>query len=96
MHCLLSTICPAQSLIIFYYCRFIYVPAPHTADVVAEVLHEVLLDWHIERNLSTTTLDICSVNDNIMKTMIGTEGDDLAKNKAAIEGKLPLCSCMLM
>jgi hypothetical protein len=27
--------------------------------------------------------------------MIGTEGDDLAKNKAAIEGKLPLCSCML-
>ena len=95
MHCLLSTICPAQSLIIFYYCRFIYVPAPHTADVVAEVLHEVLLDWHIERNLSTITLDNCSVNDNVMKTMIGTEGDDLAKNKAAIEGKLPLRSCML-
>jgi len=27
--------------------------------------------------------------------MIGTDGDDLAKNKAAIEGKLPLHSCML-
>ena len=30
-----------------------------------------------------------------MKTMIGTDGDDLSKNKAAIEGKLPLRSCML-
>ena len=27
--------------------------------------------------------------------MIGTDGDNLAKNKAAIEGKLPLRSCML-
>jgi hypothetical protein len=27
--------------------------------------------------------------------MIGSDGDDLAKNKAAIEGKLPLSSCML-
>jgi hypothetical protein len=30
-----------------------------------------------------------------MNTLIGTDGDDLAKNKAAIEGKLPLRSCML-
>ena len=45
--------------------------------------------------MSTITLDNCSVNDNMMKTMIGADGDDLAKNKAAIEGKLPLCSCML-
>jgi hypothetical protein len=74
---------------------FIYVLASHTADVIAEVLHEVLLDWHIERNMSTITFDNCSVNDNVMKTMIGTEGDDFAKNKAAIEGKLPLRSCML-
>ena len=81
--------------IIFYCCWFIYVPAPHTAEVIAEVLHEVLLDWHIERNLSTITLDNCSVNDSLMKTLIGTDGDDLVKNKAAVEGKLPLLSCML-
>ena len=31
----------------------------------------------------------------MMKTVIGTNGDDLTKNKAAIEGKLPLHSCML-
>ncbi|XP_066347675.1 zinc finger BED domain-containing protein RICESLEEPER 2-like [Miscanthus floridulus] len=65
--------------------RFIYVLAPHTTEVIAEVLHEVLLDWHIERNLSTITLDNCSVNDNLMKTMIGSDGDDLAKNKAVVE-----------
>ena len=78
-----------------YCCRFIYVPAPHIAEVITDVLHEVLLDWHIERNLSTITLDNCNVNKNLMKNMIGTDGDHLAKNKAAMEGKLPLPSCML-
>ena len=87
--------CPPQSLIIFFCCRFIYVPAPHTTEVIIDVFHEVLLDWHIERNLSTITLDNCSVNDNLMKNMIGTDGDDLAKNKTTMEGKLPLPSCML-
>ena len=66
---------------IFFCCRFIYVPAPHTAEVIIDVFHEVLLDWHIERNMSTKTLDNCSVNDNLMNNMIGTDGDDLAKNK---------------
>ena len=74
-------------LMIFYCCRFIYVPAPHTTEVMTDVLHEVLLDWHIERNLSAITLNNCSVNDKLMKDMIGTDGDDLAKSKAAIEGK---------
>ena len=39
--------------------------------------------------MSTITLDNYSVNDNLMKNMIGTAGDDLAKNKAAMEGKFP-------
>jgi hypothetical protein len=29
-----------------------------------------------------------------MKNMTGTNGDDLAKNKAAMESKLPLLACM--
>ncbi|RLN13151.1 hypothetical protein C2845_PM09G17750 [Panicum miliaceum] len=32
--------------------RFIYVPAPHTAEVVVDVLHEVLVDCHLERKIS--------------------------------------------
>jgi len=80
---------------LYFFCRFIYVPAPHTAEVITDVLHEVLLDWHIERNLSTITLDNCSINDNLVKQMIGTTNDDLAKNMAVMQGKLPLSSCML-
>lgn len=40
-----------------YFCRFIYVPAPHTAEVIADVLHEVLVDCHLERKVSTVTPD---------------------------------------
>ncbi|WVZ63895.1 LOW QUALITY PROTEIN: hypothetical protein U9M48_013489 [Paspalum notatum var. saurae] len=80
--------------------RFIYVPAPHTTEVITDVLHEVLLDWLIERNLSTITLDNCSTNDSLMKNMVGTNNDStnndqLMKSMAAMEGKLPLSSCML-
>ena len=82
-------------IMLYFFCRFIYVLAPHTAEVITDVLHEVLLDWHIERNLSTITLDNCSVNDNLVKQMIGTTNDDLAKNMAVMQGKLPLSSCML-
>ncbi|GKC23344.1 zinc finger BED domain-containing protein RICESLEEPER 2-like protein, partial [Tanacetum coccineum] len=34
--------------------RFIYVPCPHTADVLANVLYESLCDWNIDRKISTT------------------------------------------
>jgi len=66
--------------------RFIYVPAPHTADAITEVLHDILIDWHIERNLSTITLNNCSTNDSLMKNLIGTNTDELVKTMAAIEG----------
>jgi len=65
--------------------RFIYVPAPHTADAITEVLHDILIDWHIERNLSTITLNNCSTNDSLMKNLIGTNTDELVKTMAAIE-----------
>jgi hypothetical protein len=78
-----------------FFLRFIYVPAPHTAEVITDVLHEVLLDWHIERNLSTITLDNCSTNDSVMKNMIGSNNDQLRISMNAMQGKLPLSSCML-
>jgi hypothetical protein len=57
-----------------------YVPHPHTAEVISEVLHDVLLDWHIDKKVSTITLDNCSTNDNVMKEM---------------QDKMPLPSLML-
>jgi hypothetical protein len=76
-------------------CRFLYVPAPHTAEVIADILHDVLLDWHIERNLSTITLDNCSTNDSVMRNMVGTSNDSLKQRVDPVKGKLPLPSCML-
>ena len=40
----------AQSnvLCMYAYCRFIYVPAPHTGDVIAEELHETLMQWNLD------------------------------------------------
>jgi hypothetical protein len=38
-------------------CMFIYVPAPHTAQVICEELYEVLVEWNIDDKISTITLD---------------------------------------
>jgi hypothetical protein len=31
------------------FCRFMYVPHPHTAEVISDVLHDVLMDWGIDK-----------------------------------------------
>jgi hypothetical protein len=56
------------------------VPHPHTAEAISDVLHDVLLDWRIERKVSTVTLDNCTTNDNLMDKM---------------QDKMPLSSLML-
>ncbi|KAF0932568.1 hypothetical protein E2562_010448 [Oryza meyeriana var. granulata] len=33
--------------------KFIYVPAPHTADVIYEQLYESLVKWNLDENIST-------------------------------------------
>jgi hypothetical protein len=44
-------------------------PAPHTDEVISDVLYEVLQYWQIERKVSTVTLDNCTTNDNVMGFM---------------------------
>ncbi|KAF1877758.1 hypothetical protein Lal_00038067 [Lupinus albus] len=43
--------------------RFIYVPTPHTSDILSNVLVECFMDWNIDTKISTITLDNCSSND---------------------------------
>ncbi|KAF7812880.1 zinc finger BED domain-containing protein RICESLEEPER 2-like [Senna tora] len=43
--------------------RFIYVPAPHNAEVLCNVLVECSLDWNLDRKISTLRLDNCTTND---------------------------------
>lgn len=69
--------------------RFIYVPAPHTAEVIADVLHEVLVDCHLERKVSTVTLDNCSTNDSMMLKM----QDKLPLDCLMLEGLLLHMRC---
>ncbi|GAU26439.1 hypothetical protein TSUD_294040 [Trifolium subterraneum] len=45
---------------------FIYVPAPHTAEVMCDFLVRNLMDWNIDRKLSTLTVDNCSTNDALI------------------------------
>ncbi|KAF0910419.1 hypothetical protein E2562_002884 [Oryza meyeriana var. granulata] len=47
--------------------RFVYVPAPHNAEVIAEELAEALIKWNLDEKLSTVTLDNCTTNDKMMK-----------------------------
>jgi len=42
------------------------VPAPHTGEVISDVLQEVLTEWHITMKLSTVSIDNCTTNDNLM------------------------------
>ncbi|KAK9208582.1 hypothetical protein WN944_000940 [Citrus x changshan-huyou] len=43
--------------------RFIYVPSPHTAETLSNELVQCLLDWNVDRKLSSMTLDNCTTND---------------------------------
>ncbi|KAI8554868.1 hypothetical protein RHMOL_Rhmol05G0130200 [Rhododendron molle] len=54
-----------------HYKRFINVPCPHTAEMLCESLMETLLDWNIDRRLSTLTVDNCSSNDAMISILIG-------------------------
>jgi len=56
------------------YFRFIYVPAPHTADAIGDSLSKCLFEWNIDRKLSTLTVDNCSTNDALIDYMINKIG----------------------
>ncbi|XP_025878851.1 zinc finger BED domain-containing protein RICESLEEPER 2-like [Oryza sativa Japonica Group] len=73
--------------------RFIYVPAPHTADLISEIIYEVLADWNLESRLSTITLDNCSTNDKLMENLLGTMLDKLPADTLMLNGSLLHMRC---
>lgn len=64
--------------------RFIYVPAPHTAEVICEQLYESLVEWNLDGKISTVIVDNCTTNDAVISDLIKKIG----KNKLLLEGKL--------
>jgi hypothetical protein len=65
-------------------CRFIYVPAPHTTQVICAELYEALVEWNIDEKSSTITLDNCTTNDAVILELI----KNIGKPKLMLEGKL--------
>ncbi|KAF0901841.1 hypothetical protein E2562_006468 [Oryza meyeriana var. granulata] len=50
--------------------RFIYVPNPHTADVISEELYDALVEWNLDDKVSTVTLDNCTTNDAVIALLV--------------------------
>ena len=50
--------------------RFIYVPSPHTKEVISTVLLECLLEWNVNRKLSTVIVDNCTTNDAMIRILL--------------------------
>ena len=45
-------------------------PPSHTKQVVIDVLLDVLLDWNMDRKISTITMDKCSCNDGMIDILL--------------------------
>lgn len=50
--------------------RFIYVPCPHTKDVLCDQIFTCLMDWNLDRKISCLTLDNCSTNDAMVELLL--------------------------
>jgi hypothetical protein len=66
--CVVSSFCNYLLciFIILFWFRLIYVSCPHTQKVLAKVLLESFMDWNVDINLSTITLDNFSTNDALL------------------------------
>ena len=64
-------------------------PAPHTAEVIAEELHESLISWNLDEKLSTVTVDNCSSNDKTIDLLVKRIG----KDKLMLQGTLTHMRC---
>lgn len=51
-----------------------YVPAPHTAEVLAEIIIEHFFEWNLDRKVSTITVDNCSTNDAMIPKILSKFG----------------------
>ncbi|KAL8546490.1 hypothetical protein ACS0TY_006287 [Phlomoides rotata] len=69
--------------------RFIYVSCTYTAEVLCEILVDCLMDWFIDRKLSTLTLDNCTTNDDMINLILNR----LDNQSLWLEGSLVHMQC---
>jgi len=61
-----------------------YVPVPHTSQVLAELLVECLMDWNLDRKVSTLTVDNCTTNGAMIDRIL----DKLSSRSLILGGQL--------
>jgi hypothetical protein len=64
--------------------RFIYVPAPHTTEVIGEELYESLVDWNLDEKINTFTTN---------NAVIPYLARKIGKSKLINDGKLLHMRC---
>ncbi|KAL0393073.1 UNVERIFIED_CONTAM: hypothetical protein Sradi_2530100, partial [Sesamum radiatum] len=69
--------------------KFLYIPAPHTAEVLADTLVEALMDWNIDSKVSTITIDNCTTNDVMINHLL----QKLSTKDMPLDGKVLHMRC---
>ncbi|CAL8164292.1 unnamed protein product [Prunus armeniaca] len=67
-----------------YLIMFIYVPCPHTTDVLADALLECMFEWNLDHKLFTLTIDNCSTNDSMIAIVL----DKIFSSSLMLDGRL--------
>ena len=62
---------------------FIYVPCPHTSETASKVLMDCLVDWNVDRKLSSLTFDNCTTNNALINILLGK----LSSSSLTLNGK---------
>ena len=65
-------------------------PSPHTKEVLSNVLLQTLLEWNIDRKLSTMTVDNCSTNDAVINIIL----DKLQRSTLVMRGSMLHMRCV--
>lgn len=50
--------------------RFIYVPTPHTAEILTDVLYDCLVEWNLVHRIGVLTIDNCTTNDAMVQSLL--------------------------
>ncbi|XP_059635725.1 zinc finger BED domain-containing protein RICESLEEPER 2-like [Cornus florida] len=71
---------------------FVYVPSPHTSEILCDALMNCFLDWNLDRKISTITVDNCTTNDALIQ---GLSNKLSIRNKSLLlDGKIFYMCCV--
>ena len=64
-------------------------PCPHTSEILAEALMDCVLDWNVDRKISTITVDNCTTNNAMIRILV----DKISGGSLLLGGKFFRMRC---